>query len=355
LVYEGTFLNQSQYDIKIPVDGTWKSGKYIIEQTAQDKNGVSTTTEESLNLIRTADQYLPNHQLFKYEVLNENPRKDGYVKLQLRTSLKNLPVFVNGLYQSDRFYAKKIDLDGNQIIKIPLKSSYEKEAIVRVKYAQFDRFYKQDIKIDLSAPLEYLQVETTAFRNKLYPDSKEQWSFVIKNQNGKRAKAEVLASMYDMSLDEFAQSYWDPEMKFPDNDYYDTPYMNNDETYSIAFNVRLNEYVPRRYVSTFDTFNYFGLSFRNSDYYNSQYLQRLKRKQRAARSGVGFAGSIKGIVFDGEDLPLPGANIIIKGSDEGVQTNFDGEFAIDANIGDVLVFRYLGYITREVVVENGGS
>jgi len=355
LIYEGTFLNQSQYKASIPVDSTWQGGRYVLEQTAQDKNGVSITTEASFNVIRTADQYLPIYQLFKYEVLNENPRKDGYVELQLRTSLKNLPVFVNGLYQSDRFFAKKIDLDGNQIVKIPLKSSYEKEATVRVKYAQFDRFYSQDIKIDLSTPLEFLQVETTAFRNKLYPDSKEQWSFIIKNQNGKKAKAEVLASMYDMSLDEFAQSYWNPEMKFPDNDYYDTPYMNNYEKYSVAFNVRINEYVPRRYISTFDTFNYYGLSFVNSDYYNSKYLQRLKIKQRAARSGVDFAGNIKGIVFDREDLPLPGANIVIKGSDEGVQTNFDGEFAIAANIGDVLVFSYLGFHTQEVVVTNGGS
>jgi TonB-linked SusC/RagA family outer membrane protein len=47
---------------------------------------------------------------------------------------------------------------------------------------------------------------------------------------------------------------------------------------------------------------------------------------------------------------LPGVSVLIKGSTQGVQTDFDGKYSIKANTGDVLVFRYLSYKTVEKTV-----
>ena len=59
-----------------------------------------------------------------------------------------------------------------------------------------------------------------------------------------------------------------------------------------------------------------------------------------------FGQSIKGVVTDA-DGSLPGVSITIKGTTTGVQTDFDGNYAINASQGDVLVFSYLGYTTEE--------
>ena len=61
---------------------------------------------------------------------------------------------------------------------------------------------------------------------------------------------------------------------------------------------------------------------------------------------------IRGKVNDGEGVPLPGANIIEKGTDNGTQSDFDGNFAItvsDANA--ILVVSYLGFTTKEIPLE----
>ncbi|MGS2725348.1 SusC/RagA family TonB-linked outer membrane protein [Psychroserpens sp. BH13MA-6] len=50
-------------------------------------------------------------------------------------------------------------------------------------------------------------------------------------------------------------------------------------------------------------------------------------------------------------LPLPGVNILVKGTTTGASTDFDGNYSITANQGDVLVFSYLGYATKEVTFE----
>jgi iron complex outermembrane receptor protein len=47
-------------------------------------------------------------------------------------------------------------------------------------------------------------------------------------------------------------------------------------------------------------------------------------------------------------LPLPGVNVLVKGTTQGTATDFDGKYQININNGDILVFSYLGYITQEI-------
>jgi len=61
---------------------------------------------------------------------------------------------------------------------------------------------------------------------------------------------------------------------------------------------------------------------------------------------------ITGLVLDQDKVPLPGVNVIVKGTSVGTNTNFDGNYVIKAEKGKTLVFTYLGYITKEVKVEN---
>ncbi|WP_168796404.1 SusC/RagA family TonB-linked outer membrane protein [Flagellimonas onchidii] len=60
---------------------------------------------------------------------------------------------------------------------------------------------------------------------------------------------------------------------------------------------------------------------------------------------------ITGNVTDKNELPLAGANIIIKGSTVGTLTDFDGNYEITANEGQILVFSYVGMIPEEKVVD----
>ena len=60
--------------------------------------------------------------------------------------------------------------------------------------------------------------------------------------------------------------------------------------------------------------------------------------------------TITGTVVSEESGPLPGVNVIIKGTNNGALTDFDGIYTIQASIGDILVFSYVGMITEERVV-----
>ncbi|WP_161554484.1 TonB-dependent receptor [Sinomicrobium soli] len=61
---------------------------------------------------------------------------------------------------------------------------------------------------------------------------------------------------------------------------------------------------------------------------------------------------VTGHIRDIDGAPLPGVSVFIKGSGKGVVTDFDGNYNLEAAIGDVLVFKYLGMETQEVAVRN---
>ncbi|MEO0527224.1 MAG: SusC/RagA family TonB-linked outer membrane protein [Bacteroidota bacterium] len=52
--------------------------------------------------------------------------------------------------------------------------------------------------------------------------------------------------------------------------------------------------------------------------------------------------TISGTVVDQDQLPLPGVSVIVEGTTRGTQTDFDGNFSIDATIGQALLFTYIG-------------
>lgn len=65
--------------------------------------------------------------------------------------------------------------------------------------------------------------------------------------------------------------------------------------------------------------------------------------------------TVTGTVTDDTGLPLPGVNVLIKGTTTGTQTDFDGNYAIDVQQGEVLVFSYLGLATAEYTVAEVGT
>lgn len=61
---------------------------------------------------------------------------------------------------------------------------------------------------------------------------------------------------------------------------------------------------------------------------------------------------IRGRVYDSQGAPLPGATILVKNSTKGAQAGADGGFVLSASPADVLVFRSIGHLQKEVIIGN---
>lgn len=64
---------------------------------------------------------------------------------------------------------------------------------------------------------------------------------------------------------------------------------------------------------------------------------------------------VVGTVKDSLGLPIPGVSVLIKGTSKGTSTNADGNYQLQAEKGQVLVFRNIGYLEKEVIIGEGAK
>ena len=70
----------------------------------------------------------------------------------------------------------------------------------------------------------------------------------------------------------------------------------------------------------------------------------------ALLSSAIWAQTVSGTVTDENNQPLPGATIVVQGTNNGTTTDFNGKYQISAKQGQTLVFSYVGFATQNVVV-----
>lgn len=58
--------------------------------------------------------------------------------------------------------------------------------------------------------------------------------------------------------------------------------------------------------------------------------------------------TITGTVTDANGLPLPGTSVLVDGTNTGAQTDFDGNFTIDAAADATLIFSYVGFPPKQL-------
>jgi TonB-dependent SusC/RagA subfamily outer membrane receptor len=65
--------------------------------------------------------------------------------------------------------------------------------------------------------------------------------------------------------------------------------------------------------------------------------------------------SVSGVVSDQSGTPLPGATVLVKGTNNGTTSDFDGNYTIQTASGDVLIFSFIGYVAKEVNVGDSAN
>ncbi|WP_299799404.1 TonB-dependent receptor [uncultured Maribacter sp.] len=81
-------------------------------------------------------------------------------------------------------------------------------------------------------------------------------------------------------------------------------------------------------------------------------LPPISKNESSLSLGTIFQNTISGTITDAGGQPLPGVNVLIKGSTVGTQSDFDGNYTIDIADGTTLVFSYIGMLSKEVSIDN---
>jgi len=130
------------------------------------------------------------------------------VKLKLGTPSDGLNVLCTIEKAEGIISQEWIALAGNEELTIPVSESDRGGFIVHMSYIKNNRPYQETIYINVPWSSKKLDFEFISFRDKTLPGSDEEYKIKISGPDKDKVSAEVLASMYDASLDEFIGHGW---------------------------------------------------------------------------------------------------------------------------------------------------
>jgi len=99
-----------------------------------------------------------------------------------------------------------------------------------------------------------------------------------------------------------------------------------------------------------DVFNILNQVFRNTDVVYKVIDKDILLSVAEKPAPTQTQSPIRGVIVDNTGEPIIGANIVVKGTTNGVISDINGEFSITASQGSVLVFSYIGYLPQEVTI-----
>lgn len=342
-VYESSFDSDGDFEDEIATRN-WKAGSYLLSFHLQH-DGKTEELQKVISIQDPESKMTYTDQDLLVRIINKQTlASDGYAQVEMSSPIKGLQIRVSA-FSSDRtsIFREYHRLDGKLLSKIPLKSLQEQEFKLVVSSVMNNRQIEFNEVVNFRKDSENPEISTETFRNKISPGLEETWSFKISTP-GEKKEAEVLASMYDIRLDQFKKDEWNTDAGFTGfRSDYPSLYFDN-----LGQSTNLYRYFGRHHYYSrvnlrFDQLSQFGFYFgQPNSYQYRNFLRTLK-----VSSKVDSDARVQGRVVDENGEPLPGVNVIIKGSSLGAQTDFDGEFGIDAPKNATLIFSYVGYVSQE--------
>jgi hypothetical protein len=202
------------------------SGRYrlTMQATALDGSATSAVEERDITLFSTADRKVPaqDEALFTYltdtEFTSQSPatlyfgtaRDSAFVQLHVMdcgpSGQPSHTLVDRTLWLSDSLVALPLTLTDEDVPSLWVSVAFVKDGLL----------HKQEYRLTRKAPDKTLRMTWQTFRDRLLPGQQETWRLRVTHPDGTPARAEVLATMYDASLDALGvKQVFDLPLHFP--------------------------------------------------------------------------------------------------------------------------------------------
>ena len=227
------------------------SGNYRLKLSAKDTQGRECTASKNFLLFSLNDKRPPF-------VITDWFYQDGLefdaaspATVYIGSSEKNVYLLYDVFAGNKRLESKRIELSDSVVsFRFPYKKEYGDGILVSMAFVKDGRLYSHNARIMKPVPEKKLQLKWTTFRDKLRPGQQEEWKLTVLYPDGSPAEAEMLATMYDASLDKIYSAH---KLDFGVDfhyvvplTYWNTSYMRNAYLY-VDFPLKRLRAVPLEY------------------------------------------------------------------------------------------------------------
>ena len=206
-VLEGMMMaHQEQYP-----DALYKlpSGKYQLVAETSDSQGRKAEVETNFVLFSSKDKRVP-YQTPLWCCQDSGMFQEGKpVTLWVGTSEQDVYLYYDVFTDGKHLESRSILLnDTLRTFQLAYRPEYGEGISVSVAFVKNCQLYKHEFRIEKSEPDRKLELKWKTFRDKLRSGSQERWTLSVTCPNGSPVSANLMATMYDASLDAFMKHGW---------------------------------------------------------------------------------------------------------------------------------------------------
>jgi len=192
------------------------SGQYQLQASVKDEAGRTCEQTITFVLFSLKDEKLPcDATVWSYQTGMEfDSRGDAVVYFGSKE--KDVYLYYDVYSEKKWIESKRIHFS-DSLLKFPFeyKEEYGEGIMVSFIFAKDGQLYARYLGIKKPKPNKTLQLKWKTFRDKLQPGQQETWTLNILRPDGKPADAQLMATLYDASLDQMASHRWRFALDFP--------------------------------------------------------------------------------------------------------------------------------------------
>ena len=191
-----------------------KSGRHTIEATCENE---SVKKEFVVFSMKDKTPCIETHDWF-YQTANTFPRDGKPVAIQVGSSDPDTHILYNVIAGNKVLESGAIDQSNALTTRLfTYKEEYGTGLLLTFAWVKEGVLYRHSATIQRPLPEKKMNMQWTTFRDRLTPGQKEEWTLNIKGPDGKAASAQLMATMYDKSLDQLSPMSWNLDLRMFQN------------------------------------------------------------------------------------------------------------------------------------------
>ena len=188
---------------------SWKPGKYLVNVETKDSFGQDVKTKTYFMLCAKDETKPPVNEISWFHVIKAKGEPGEIASFLLGTKGKNVHALYEVVQKDKVIMSQWLELSNEQkLIEIPITEELRGGFSVSLLFVKHNRSFENQFNVEVPFTNKQIDFEFVTFRDKLTPGQKEQWKIKLKGHNGEKIAAELLASMYDKSLDALLDHSW---------------------------------------------------------------------------------------------------------------------------------------------------
>ena len=299
IVFSASF--QTPADSIIKPGNSLPTGTFILEIKTIDAFGSEVVYQKQFNTFQPQSNKTSTVLPLSATLLTPKAEPGESVKILIDSPMKNANVIFELTQNNNLIRREFIRLNKEQkLISIPVKDEYRGNFTINLSIVRNNRLLQDDKQIVVPFSNKKLDIQFATFRNKLLPGQDEEWQITIRDHEGEKVAAEMLAGMYDASLDAFIPHTWPFQLYYPN---YGSRNWNDIQCFRVNSNFQyhspevLYSFQSRQY----DQLNWFGFGER---YYGGLKRGNIMIRGTAVHNQLMIADS-ETIEFEAQDDAPP--------------------------------------------------